>query len=353
MKYLIIAFIASLITNFIFIKFKVSVVLDLDEGVQKFHTCPTPRSGGLGVFIGFLAFWLVSFYLKETFCKELSWLILVSLPVFFAGLVEDFTKKVSPKFRLLAAFISGLLAVYFLDAGLNRIDFPGIDYLLANFKFISLIFTAFALAGMANAMNIIDGFNGLAAGVSIIIFFTYSYVAFKFNDFLLLHLSLVMVAAIFGFFMFNFPFGKIFMGDGGSYFIGFIAGLIGILLVKRHSNLSAWFVLMTLAYPVLETLFSIYRRWFIRKRSPFEPDGTHLHTLIYKNIIKKQYPNVPSVIQNSLTSPYLWGLQLMTSTLALLFWKNTAMLVLSFFVFCIAYVVLYYRVLRLRNNSYL
>jgi len=300
MKYLIIAFIVSLITNWIFVRFKLKFLLDQDEGVQKFHTSPTPRIGGFGVFVGFLVFSLISFWAGKSFGKELLLLVLVAFPVFLAGIVEDFTKKVTPRSRLLAAFISSILAVIFLDAGLNRVDVLGIDYLLSNFTLISVLVTVFALAGISNAMNIIDGFNGLAAGVSIIIFFTYAYVSFVTHDFFLLYLSLAMVATIFGFFIFNFPFGRIFLGDGGSYFIGFLAGVVGLLLVKRHDEVSAWFGLMTLAYPVFETLFSIFRRKFLKKLSPFHPDAIHLHTLIFRRIIKKRYSRSLPVIQNSL-----------------------------------------------------
>lgn len=346
MKYLIIAFIASVITNWIFVRFKLKFLLDHDEGVQKFHTSPTPRIGGLGVFVGFLAFSLVSFWAGKPFGKDLLLLVLVAFPVFLTGIIEDFTKKVTPRSRLLAAFISGILAVFFLDAGLNRVDVLGIDYLLSNFPLVSVLFTVFALAGISNAMNIIDGFNGLAAGVSIIIFITYSYVSFVTHDFFLLYLSLAMVATIFGFFIFNFPFGKIFLGDGCSYFIGFLEGVVGLLLVKRHDEVSAWFGLMTLAYPVFETVFSIIRKKFIRKGSPFEPDGIHFHMLIHKRIIKKRYSRSLPVIQNSLTSPYLWGLQILASTSALLFWKNTMMLIISFIIFCTVYIYYYFKIVR-------
>ncbi|WP_448583380.1 glycosyltransferase family 4 protein [Thermocrinis sp.] len=348
MRYLIIAFLVSLAVSYIFTLFKHEYLIDTSKGVQKFHKELTPRVGGLAIFIACLFSGMFLTIFGKPFGKEFLILFAISFPVFIAGFAEDITKKVSPKVRLFSAFVSGILAVVFLSAGLKEIDVPILDYLLTNSEMFSLFFTAFALAGMANAMNIIDGFNGLAGGVSIIIFFSYAYVSFLLQDEFLLYLSLIMASAIFGFFLLNFPFGKIFLGDSGSYLIGFVAGLEGVLLVKRHPEVSPWFVLMLLAYPVFETIFSIYRKKFLRKLSPFDPDAIHLHMLIYKRIIRKKYKTTPHVIRNSLTSPYLWGFQIIASIPALLFWKSTAILVLSFLAFCIFYVWFYFRIVRFK-----
>jgi len=348
MKYLILAFLVSLTLSYVFTHFKHERLIDTHRGVQKFHQNPTPRIGGLAVFVACLVSGLFLNLSGKPFGKELLTLFAVSLPLFLAGLAEDITKRVGARLRLAFAFLSGVLAVVFLSAGLKRIDVPLLDYLLANFWVFSLFFTAFALSGMANAMNIIDGFNGLAGGAAIIIFLCYAYIGFILQDEFLLYLSLVMASAIFGFFLLNFPFGKIFLGDGGSYLLGFVAGLEGVLLVNRHSEVSPWFVLMLLAYPVFETVFSIYRKKFLRSSSPFEPDPIHLHMLIYKRLIKKRYKKTHPVIRNSLTSPYLWGFQIVASIPALLFWKSTALLVLSFFAFCFFYLWFYFRIVRFR-----
>jgi len=348
-KYLIAAFLTSFIVSYFFVVFKHGLFVDKQQGVQKFHRDPTPRIGGVALFVSlFLTGSLMNLFGKP-FGKEFLVLCMISLPVFTAGLLEDITKRVSPKIRLLFAFLSGILAVLFLSARIERIDLPGFDHILTYSAF-SLFFTAFALAGMANAMNIIDGFNGLAGGVAIIIFFSYAYVSFVLQDEFLLYFSLVMASAILGFLLLNFPFGKIFLGDSGSYFIGFLAGLEGVLLVKRHPEVSPWFVLMLLAYPVFETVFSIYRKKFLRGGSPFEPDAVHLHMLIYKRIINKRYKRTHPVIRNSLTSPYLWGFQIAASIPALLFWKNTAILVLSFLAFCLFYIQFYFKIVRFKRG---
>jgi UDP-N-acetylmuramyl pentapeptide phosphotransferase/UDP-N-acetylglucosamine-1-phosphate transferase len=105
----------------------------------------------------------------------------------------------------------------------------------------------------------------------------------------LLYLSLTLTFALIGFFFWNLPFGYIFLGDGGAYLLGFLAGLLGVLVVERHPEVSPWFPLLLLLYPIYETIFSIIRKKFMRNASPFEPDPIHLHMLFYKRLIK---PNV-------------------------------------------------------------
>ena len=92
--------------------------------------------------------------------------------------------------------------------------------------------------------------------------------------------------------------GKIFLGDSGAYIIGFLLAILSILTVKRNPEISPWFPIAVLAYPIFETLFSIYRRKFIQKKSPLKNDGLHLHTLIYRRITKG----------NPKTSLYIWPL---------------------------------------------
>ncbi|MFN3598497.1 MAG: glycosyl transferase family 4, partial [Aquificaceae bacterium] len=131
----------------------------------------------------------------------------------------------------------------------------------------------------------------------------------------------------------------IFLGDGGAYLVGFLIAEISVLLVKRNPEVSPWFPLLVVAYPVVESLFSIYRRKVLRGRSPGEPDKLHLHTLVYRRLSKIK----DKTLRNSLTSPYLWALSLMGIVPALIFWKSTPMLVLMFFVFWLVYVYAYRR----------
>ena len=106
---------------------------------------------------------------------------------------------------------------------------------------------------------------------------------------------------VFGFFIWNWPFGKIFMGDCGAYLIGFLISLNLICLVQRNPEVSPWFPIALLNYPIIEVLFSIYRKTIIRKGSSYKPDGIHFHMLIYKRVSRKIIKNQIK-IANSLTS---------------------------------------------------
>jgi UDP-N-acetylmuramyl pentapeptide phosphotransferase/UDP-N-acetylglucosamine-1-phosphate transferase len=353
MLYLLLSFFVSFISCMIFINIKNPNFSDLSKGIQKFHDWKVPRIGGLGIFLSLVFVSVILFLKGEPFSKEVFLTIVSALPVFLGGITEDLTKRITPKVRLTLAFISGILACFLLNADIVRTDIPIFDEILKDYPVISVAFTSFALAGISNAMNIIDGFNGLAPGVAVIVFLSYAYVSFLVGDPFLLHISLIIFAAVMGFFLWNFPLGKIFLGDGGSYILGFLAGLVGILLVNIHQEVSAWFPFLLLIYPIWEVLFSMWRRKFIRKFSPYEADASHLHSLIYKRIVRTKFKDLDGRIRNSLTSPYLWMLQLLATIPALLFWNNKYMLVVSTFIFIVVYTWLYFRIIKFKIPKFL
>jgi UDP-N-acetylmuramyl pentapeptide phosphotransferase/UDP-N-acetylglucosamine-1-phosphate transferase len=279
---LLIAFIASIICTLLIIRYEymhahLSHDMDL-SGPQKFHTKAVPRIGGLAIAIGALAAILYRLQSSPDPILELT-LLACALPTFGVGLVEDLTKKVGVKTRLFFTAISGALAVYFLGAIITKLDTPGLDWLIA-LPMVSILFTIFCVVGLANAYNIIDGFHGLASMVAIISLVAIAYVNFLVGDLLFFSLSFVMIGACLGFFVRNYPRGLIFLGDGGSYLIGFWIAILSIMLVARHSNVSPWFALLVNAYPIFETLFTIYRRKLHQNKSPGQPDGIHFHSLI-------------------------------------------------------------------------
>ncbi|WP_334096432.1 MraY family glycosyltransferase, partial [Helicobacter typhlonius] len=218
---------------------------------QRFHIHETPRAGGIGIFI---AFWvmLIYFYIHNI---QLLLIMCGGSIIFASGLIEDFKGNLSPKMRLfmqcVATFgVCALLNVYLKDLSLG-FTLPYI---------IGLFFTTFALVGVSNAMNIIDGFNGLASGICLLILCAIAYVAYDVQDMEIFYCSLALIGAVFGFFVCNFPFGYIFLGDGGAYFLGFIIGILLVLLTQRQDCISAFFGLSVMIYPVWEVLFSIWRR---------------------------------------------------------------------------------------------
>jgi UDP-N-acetylmuramyl pentapeptide phosphotransferase/UDP-N-acetylglucosamine-1-phosphate transferase len=338
---LIVTFFLSLITSWVILQLSQSknyFVNDIDlEGVQKFHKVATPRIGGVSIFIGLS----VALFLLEKQPNLLLLLWLSSLPVLIVGLYEDFSARVSPLTRLISAFFSILIVFLSLNVGVFSLGFELVDYLLSNYVMISLLLTLLVVGGAVNSLNIIDGFNGLLSGYSILVSLAIAYVSYTLGDDLILQLSLILATSIFGFFVLNFPFGKIFMGDGGAYFVGFMLAIIGLMLVDRHEELSNWFVLLIFIYPMYELLYSIYRRKIVHKTDASQPDAKHLHSLVYRKLISCDRFKHNKVICNSMTSPVMWLLSLVGIIPAVVWFDNQTILIIWVFVFMFIYTIIY------------
>lgn len=359
MEFLILAFFVSLLVTLALVRYqhlhdKLSSDNDL-SGPQKFHTHAVPRIGGIGIFLAILVAGLVT---SGVFRLERGHLLLqlasCALPAFLIGLFEDLTKKVGVKTRLLAIALSALLAGYFLNVWVTYIQVPGIDWLLS-ISVISVIFTVIAITGLANAYNIIDGFNGLASMVAMISLLAIGFVAFRTNDLVLASTCLIMIGAIGGFFIWNYPRGLIFLGDSGAYLIGFYIATLSILLVHRNPSVSPWFVLLVNAYPIFETLFTIWRRKVHQGKNPGLPDGAHFHSLIYRRLIRwaeiHESKGTASYTKNAKTSPYLWLLSTLAVFPAIIWWQTTWILQAFALLFCISYVWVYNAVVKFKTPT--
>lgn len=323
------------------------------NGPQKMHTRIVPRIGGLAIAAGVFTAVIVN-YLEDRIGNQKLLLLLCSIPVFAIGLTEDFTKKISVRMRLAVTAISAVMVYYLLDARIDNLDLPLLDFLFA-ISAISLAFTIFAITGLANAYNIIDGFNGLSSMVGILTLLALGYMGFTLHDPTIMSLSLVMASAILGFFLLNYPAGMIFLGDGGAYLIGFWMASLSILFVNRHPEVSPWFALMVNAYPIWETLFTIYRRKIRQGKNPGAPDAIHFHSLIFRRILNRQVLAGESdwLSANAKTSPYLWVLCTLAIIPAILFWYSTPILIGSFLVFTVSYVWLYRRIVTFKTPGWM
>ncbi len=356
-RLVIIAFLFSFVICFFIVRFFISnsklqnVFADTFIGPQKFHNRLIPRIGGFGIFISAVSVMLLfSFLIKD---ENIVYFAVSSLPAFLAGFAEDITKKVSSRWRLVAIMVSVLIGVFLLNAILYRVDIALIDTALS-VKTIGIAFTLVAVAGVANSINIIDGYNGLSSVVSMLILLGLAYVAHKVNDRLLLYVALITAGSVAGFFLWNYPFGKVFLGDGGAYFIGFAIAEISVLLVNRHQEVSAWFPMLCVIYPVFETVFSIYRRR--KKRIGADiADAFHLHQLIYDRVVPHFY-NIKrdeKLARNSATSPFLWFVCSIGVLPAVIFWQNTLALQVFAILFCVFYIWFYRSIVRFKIGKIL
>jgi UDP-N-acetylmuramyl pentapeptide phosphotransferase/UDP-N-acetylglucosamine-1-phosphate transferase len=325
--------------------------LDTDfQGVQKVHVHHVARIGGLSIFLAVALSACISVWRVPAMTSWMLSLMVCAMFAFLGGIVEDYTGKVSAARRLLLTMFAALLGYYLLDARIDRIDSLASAWPLP-YLWLTLPLTVLAVAGIANAINIIDGFNGLASVVTICMLLSLGYVALQVNDMFVLVAALMVAGATAGFLIWNYPVGLIFLGDGGAYFIGFMLGELALLLVMRNPQVSTWYAVLLLIYPAFETLFSVYRRLFIRGKSPAMPDGIHLHSLIFRRVVQWAVGRKDAralVRRNSLTSPYLWMFSLMAVIPATVFWRYTWVLMLFCLLFIASYVWLYVRIVRFK-----
>lgn len=322
---------------------------------QAAHSRATPRVGGLAVVAGSLAGLLVLGPSNMTLAWLWPVLFIAAMPVFLAGLLEDVTKEVGALKRLLAAFASAAIA-WWLLGGITRVGLPGVDYLLA-FWPISLLFTVVAVGGCTHALNLIDGMNGLAGMVAMLMALSIGLVALQVQDIPIFLIAIALASATLGFLVWNFPFGRVFLGDGGAYFLGFMLAELAVQLVMRNPAVSPVYALAAVFYPVFETLFSIWRRRVKRGSPVDQPDALHLHHLVFRRLVRVTFSRdsrhaIPALC-NALASPYLWVLTLVGLVPATIWWDNPLILSVSLLVFAAIYLWIYSRLVSWRRPMWL
>ena len=314
---------------------------DSNKGVQKVHHHPTPRVGGIAIFISLVLSWWLT---PPIVANVLGPMIIAAIPAFLAGVVEDLVKRGRVAERLVATFASGILACWLLDISLKTIDVPFMDSILI-YTPISVVFTAFAVSGVANSINIIDGLNGLAAGIVLLCLSSLGLIAYQVYDYEVAKLCFVVGGAIFGFLVVNYPLGKIFLGDGGAYLLGFLLGWIAVMTATRNPSVSPWAPMLACGYPVLEVLFSMARRR-ARRLKLGHPDRLHLHSLVWSRLVRPLLRGRSSVVKNAAVFPVLFIYASLPAMLAVLFKTNTFALIGSFFVCAFIYALFYARLVH-------
>ncbi|MGH7337984.1 MAG: MraY family glycosyltransferase, partial [Myxococcota bacterium] len=279
---------------------------DTHGELRKVHVLPTSRIGGIALAAGIVAGAALEYGVEREF-GTLDLLLLCAAPGFAWGLIEDVSKRGAVLARLAVTALSAALGFVLLDARITQLDVPGLDGLLM-FHVFSFAFTVFAVTGVAHSINVIDGLNGLSGFVSLLGAIGLAIVAALTDDQVVFSAASVLAASVLGFLVVNFPRGRIFLGDGGAYLVGLLLALLSVLLVHRNSEVSPWFPLVLLAYPIWETLFSMYRRR-TRGHSTGRADALHLHSLVYHRLVRwhgHAGSAADYVTRNSIASLLLW-----------------------------------------------
>jgi len=327
---------------------------DSSQGVQKFHVNPTSRLGGVGIFLGLTTSVLIVPKGLD-FHHYTFWFLLASLPVWLAGLTEDLTHRVSPSQRLFMATLSAALLFSNLGVSVSRTDVWIVDLLLS-MPGAPLCVTLLVVAGFTHAVNIVDGFHGLACGLVIIALIGLAFMSWMVGDTLLLQMCLTSLAVVLGFFVFNWPKGAIFLGDSGAYLIGFWAVELGILLAMRNPQISPMAPVVVGLLPLIETLFSMYRRNVVRNHPVNQPDALHLHTLVYRRIIYN--PSLPYTADqlntvNSQVALFFWVPAATFAGFACIFAESTVLQLVLMLTYLVMYNWLYLRIVRFNVPAFM
>ena len=242
---------------------------------RKVHKKVMPRLGGLSIFLGFLLGYML--FANQT--VEMNSILIGSFIIILLGIFDDI-KNIKPKYKLAVQLIAASVIAFYGGMVLEEISAFGF---YINFGIFSYPVTLLFVVAMINSINLIDGLDGLAAGIGSIFFLTIGIIAFMLNKLggLDIVLSFIMLGSTLGFLVHNFYPAKIFMGDTGSMFLGFIISVIALIGLKKVTLTSFVIPLLILAVPILDTCFAILRR-VINKKSIAQSDRQHLHHQLLK-----------------------------------------------------------------------
>ena len=267
---------------------------------------------------------------------------LLFFSIFLLGTSSDFKIINSPTSRLLLQSIIVLFFLYLSNISLENTRIEFLDFFLTNFYF-NLFFCSFSIIILMNGTNFIDGLNGLVSGYYILTLLIINKLGMssdfangEFLNFLTFVLGIMFVMNL---------FNRIYLGDSGSYLIGFFIGLILIDIYLKNQHISPFFIILLIWYPCFENLFSISRK-FKSKISPFSPDNYHLHQMIFQKISKKK--NFKKNLANNCSSAILLAYNCLVILIATNDVSNTKFQIFLILINILFYFVIYF---FLRKNE--
>lgn len=249
--------------------------IDVPKDKRRVHKKPTPLMGGLAIFYGFI----VSVLCFATLDRETAGILVGCVIIVAVGIIDDIT-DMKAIIKLLCQIIAAAIVVYSgvrIEHFANPLSqWVGPPYIVLNF-WVSVAVTIFWIVGVCNAVNLIDGLDGLAVGVSSIASVCMLTLTIISNNLNVAIITAAVAGAGFGFLPYNFNPAKIFMGDTGALFLGFILACISVQgFLKLSAIISFAIPLLVLGLPIFDTMFAIVRR-VLTGRSPMSPDRGHLH----------------------------------------------------------------------------
>ena len=241
---------------------------------QRAHSVATPRLGGAVMFTAVV---MSSVFVDGFFGGRYAKFALAMLPMISVALWEDMLRPTSPQTRLSATLASCFLTVMTL-----QVWFPGLDVALLDpwmTGAVGVLITVAFVTASVNGFNMVDGMNGLCAGIALAAFLSLHMIAGAVGHHFIAHITLTLAVAVGAFLLFNFPNARIFLGDTGSYVMGYVIAWFGVSLAYWFDDVSSWAIFLIVAYPLSELALTVSRR-LLSGHSPFRPDTRHTHHLV-------------------------------------------------------------------------
>ena len=313
---------------------------DQNTGVQKIHSKKALRLGGSVIYI--------SIFISIISLNQLNEKLLIgaicALPMFIICFLEDLSLNVKITSRLLGCILSSFLLLTFNEINVNSLNIVFLDKFLSIY-FFSLLFTVVGITATANAWNFIDGLNGLSSGVGIICLISFYFLSDTGHLPYIRPLIINFIGILFGFFLLNIITGRLFLGDTGSYLIGFFVAWIGLEIYFNDKSISSWVIFLIILFPAIELIFSFFRRLLLKK-SPFRADNKHLHTILYL-LLRKNFKKFSEIYLNSFTGLVLIFFACFPSITYFIFGNKLENVYQIISIYIIIYLVLYFSLIKI------
>ncbi len=314
--------------------------------IQNIHSGAVPRIGGLtGCVAVAVMFHLLPVGDERHITKQI---LIGGVGIFLAGLAEDLTGRISPRTRLLISIGCSLFLVLFSGISIKSMGLGGWEEALLGHWPVGVFVTVLCISGLSNAINLVDGLNGVASGIASTALIAISLVALAHGDVALAEVCWCLIAATLGFMVWNWPLGRLFLGDGGAYFLGMSLAWLAVLLPARNPSISPWVSFLAIAYPSMDILHTIFRR--IRSQQHLaSPDKLHLHSLIFERLSGWNIALRSALIRNSIAGFFVVMIASIAPIVAVAFHDDEQLLITASLAYAAAYWAFYRRLAGLRG----
>jgi len=293
------------------------------------HSRPTSRLGGLAVCLSILTVMVIN---NEAWNVEIA---ISAFPIFVAGLMEDLGQSIRPKLRLTVGAFSAGLFVFFEHYYISEVGIEWVNLALSVTP-ISIALTVFCVVALINAMNFIDGINGLASGKTLMAAFALMWLSNAYNELNLTLLGTAIFSASLGLFMVNYPQGRIFLGDAGAYTLGFLLAVSLITLQNKQPEISAWSILLIIFWPIADMAHSIVRRR-IGSQCSDRPDALHLHHVIMRSLVISSCGRISKHWANPLATAIILPMAALPVALGVVYNQSDNLCMILFLVFALLF----------------